>query len=74
MACAFSDDFRTRVLSASCNGMAARFGIEVSTAIAWIANARQGQMTLAKHVERLPSGYTGGLYRCDDRRTEGHHA
>ena len=50
---AFSDDLRSRVLAASRNGMsarsaAARFGIGVSTAIAWIASARQGRLTPAK--------------------------
>ena len=54
---AFSDDLRSRVLSASRDGMsaraaAARFGIGISTAIAWIASARQGQMTPAKQGRR----------------------
>ncbi len=54
---AFSDDLRSRVLAASRNGMsarsaAARFGIGISTAIAWIANARHGQMTPAKQGRR----------------------
>ena len=53
MPCAFSDDLRSRVLSASRDGMsalwaAARLGIGASKAIAWIASARQGQMTPAK--------------------------
>jgi transposase-like protein len=44
---AFSDDLRSRVLAASRDGMsarsaAARFGIGISTAIAWIASARAG--------------------------------
>lgn len=29
-----------------------RFGIEISTAIAWIASARQGQRTAAKQCRR----------------------
>ncbi|MCM2395883.1 IS630 family transposase [Rhizobium sp. S95] len=54
---AFSDDLRSRVLAASRDGMAARsaaarFGIGISTAIAWIASARQGQMTPAKQGRR----------------------
>ena len=59
MARAFSSDLRTRVLSASRDGMSARsaakrFGIRASTAIAWIAKGRQGQMTPAK--DGRPSG------------------
>lgn len=50
---AFSDDLRSRFLAASCDGVsvrsaAARFVIGISTAIASIASARQGQMTPAK--------------------------
>jgi transposase len=46
---AFSDDLRSRVLAASRDGMsarsaAARFGIGISTAIAWIASAWAGQL------------------------------
>lgn len=57
MARALSDDLRSRVLAASGDGMsarsaAARFGIGISTAIAWIANARQGQRTAAKQGRR----------------------
>ncbi len=57
MSRAFSDDLRSRVLAASRHGMsarsaAARFGIGISTAIAWIASARQGQMTPAKQGRR----------------------
>lgn len=57
MARALSEDLRSRVLAASEGGMsarsaAARFGIGVSTAIAWIANARQGQLTAAKQGRR----------------------
>jgi transposase len=57
MARALSEDLRSRVLAASEGGMsarsaAARFGIGVSTAIAWIANARQGQLTPAKQGRR----------------------
>lgn len=57
MARALSEDLRSRVLAASGGGMsarsaAARFGIGVSTAIAWIANARQGQLTAAKQGRR----------------------
>ena len=53
MPCAFSDDLRSRVLSASRDGMskhfaAARLGIGASTAIVWIASARQGQITPSK--------------------------
>lgn len=54
---AFSDDLRSRVLAASRDGMsarsaAARFGIGVSTAIAWIASARAGRLTPAKQGRR----------------------
>lgn len=54
---AFSDDLRSRVLAAARDGMsarsaAARFGIGISTAIAWIASARHGQMTPAKQGRR----------------------
>jgi transposase len=57
MAQAFSKDLRSRVLAASYDGMsarstAARFGIGISTAIAWIASARQGQMTPARQGRR----------------------
>jgi hypothetical protein len=57
MARALSDDRRSRVLAASVEGMsarsaAARFGIGISTAIAWIANARQGQLTPARQGRR----------------------
>lgn len=57
---AFSDDLRSRVLVASRNGMsarsaAARFGIGISTAIAWIASARQGRLTPAKQGRRCGS-------------------
>ena len=60
MPCAFSDDLRSRVLSASRDGMskrlaAVRLGIGASTAIAWIASARQGQMTPAKQGRRSGS-------------------
>ncbi|PRX02268.1 UNVERIFIED_ORG: transposase [Martelella mediterranea] len=54
---AFSNDLRSRVLDASRDGMsarsaAARFGIGVSTAIAWIASARQGRLTPEKQGRR----------------------
>ncbi|GAA5663742.1 hypothetical protein Brsp07_02224 [Brucella sp. NBRC 14130] len=54
---AFSDDLRSRVLAASRDGMsarsaAARFGIGISTAIAWIASARAGLLTPAKQGRR----------------------
>ena len=54
---AFSEDLRSRVLAASRDGMsarsaAARFGIGISTAIAWIASARAGQLTPAKQGRR----------------------
>jgi transposase len=53
MARALSGDLRSRVLAASAEGMsarsaAARFGIGISTAISWIASARQGQLSPAK--------------------------
>ena len=55
-----SDDLRSRVLAASADGMsarsaAARFEIGISTAIAWIANARQGQLTAGKQGRRSGS-------------------
>jgi transposase len=54
---AFSYDLRSRVLAASSDGIsarsaAARFGIGISTAIAWIASARVGQLTPAKQGRR----------------------
>jgi transposase len=54
---ALSNDLRSRVLAPSAGGMsarsaAARFGIGISTAIAWIAGARQGQLTPAKQGRR----------------------
>ena len=54
---AFSDDLRSRVLAASRDGMSARsaatrFGIGISTAIAWISSARQGQFAPAKQGRR----------------------
>ncbi len=57
MARAFSGDLRIRVLAASRDGMsarsaAARFGIGVSTAIAWIASARTGRLTPGKQGRR----------------------
>ena len=60
MARALSDDLRGRVLAASAGGMSARsvasrFGIGISTAIAWIASARQGQLTAAKQGRRAGS-------------------
>ncbi|TCN27557.1 transposase [Sinorhizobium americanum] len=67
MARALSVDLRNRVLAASAGGMsarsaAARFGIGISTAIAWIANARQGQVSAAKQgrpgVSRLDAHET----------------
>ena len=53
MARALSGDLRSRVLASSADGMsarsaAARFGIGISTAISWIASARQDQMAPAK--------------------------
>lgn len=57
MARALSNDLRSRVLAASDDGMSARsaaerFGIGVSTAIAWIASARQGRRSAAKQGRR----------------------
>lgn len=54
---AFSDDLRSRVLGASRDGMSARsaavrFGIGISTAIAWTASARLGRLTPAKQGRR----------------------
>jgi transposase len=57
MARALSDDLRSRVLAAAENGMsargaAARFGVGISTAIRWITQAGQGQLTAAKQGRR----------------------
>jgi len=57
MARALSNDLRSRVLAASAGGMSARsaaaqFGIGISTAIAWMASARQGQLTPVKQGRR----------------------
>lgn len=67
MARALSGDLRSRVLAASAGGMsarsaAARFGIGISTAIAWIASARRGQPAPARQ------GRPGGS------RLDGHEA
>ncbi len=56
----FSDDLRSRVLAASRGGMsarsaAARFGVGISTAIAWIASARAGRLSPAKQGRRVGS-------------------
>lgn len=57
MARALSDDLRSRVLAASKDGMsargtAARFGVGISTAIRWIAQAGQGRLKAAKQGRR----------------------
>lgn len=57
MARALSDDLRSRVLAAAESGMsargtAARFGVGVSTAIRWIAQAGQGRLTAARPGRR----------------------
>ncbi len=57
---AFSYDLCSCVLAAPHDGMSARsvaaqLGIGVSTAIAWIANERQGQLTPAKQARRSGS-------------------
>lgn len=57
MARALSDDLRSRVLAAAESGMsaratAARFGVGISTAIRWIVQAGQGQLTAAKQGRR----------------------
>lgn len=57
---AFSDDLRSRVLAASRGGIsarsaAARFGIGISTAIAWIASAQAGRLSPAKQGRRSGS-------------------
>jgi transposase len=54
---AFSDDLRSRVLAAPRGGMsarsaAARFGIGISTAIAWIASARAGRFSPLRQGRR----------------------
>lgn len=60
MARALSDDLRLRVLKASAAGMsarqaAARFGVGVSTAIRWIARAKEGETTSRPQGWRRPS-------------------
>lgn len=60
MAQALSDDLRLRVLKASAAGMsarqaAARFGVGISTAIRWIARAKEGEPTSRSHGWRRPS-------------------
>lgn len=57
---ALSDDLRIRVLKASASGMsarqaAARFGVGISTAIRWIARARQGELRPRPQGWRRPS-------------------
>lgn len=77
----FIDDPRNRFLAASRDGMsarsaAARFGTGISTAIAWIASAREGRLILAKQGRRSGSRLDapGELHRWHDRRGKGHHA
>lgn len=53
MARALSNDLRSRVLAAAQAGMSARaagkrFGVGVSTAISWVADARRGQLVAGK--------------------------
>nr|CAD6436879.1 transposase of insertion sequence ISRm10-1, orfA protein [Rhizobium sp. Q54] len=60
MAQALSDDLRLRVLKASAAGMsarqaAARLGVGISTAIRWIARAKQGEPTSRPQGWRRPS-------------------
>jgi transposase len=60
MARALSDDLRVRVLRASAEGLparqaAARFGVGISTAIRWIARARQGEQTARPQGRRRGS-------------------
>ncbi|WP_205837129.1 IS630 family transposase [Neorhizobium sp. T6_25] len=60
MAQALSDDLRQRVLKASAAGMsarqaAARFGVGISTAIRWIARAKDGEPTSRPQGWRRPS-------------------
>lgn len=60
MARALSDDLRVRVLKASMDGLsargaAARFGVGISTAIRWIAQARQGERTARPQGRRRGS-------------------
>ncbi|SCB61937.1 putative transposase, partial [Rhizobium aethiopicum] len=57
---ALSDDLRIRVLKASAAGMsarqaAARFGVGISTAIRWIARAKEGELTARPQGWRRPS-------------------
>ncbi|WP_201269280.1 IS630-like element ISRm10-1 family transposase [Sinorhizobium meliloti] len=57
---ALSDDLRIRVLKASAAGMsarqaAARFGVGISTAIRWIARAKEGELTPRPQGWRRPS-------------------
>lgn len=60
MAQALSDDLRLRALKASAAGMsarqaAARFGVGISTAIRWIARAKEGEPTPRPQGWRRPS-------------------
>jgi transposase len=60
MARALSDDLRVRVLKALTEGLparqaAARFGVGISTAIRWIARARQGERTARPQGRRRGS-------------------
>ncbi|WP_234836148.1 IS630-like element ISRm10-1 family transposase [Sinorhizobium meliloti] len=57
---ALSDDLRIRILKASAAGMsarqaAARFGVGISTAIRWIARAKEGELTPRPQGWRRPS-------------------
>ena len=60
MAQALSDDLRLRVLKASAAGMSARqaavrFGVGISTAIRWIARAKEGDPTSRPQGWKRPS-------------------
>lgn len=60
MARALSDDLRIRLLKASAAGMSAgRFGVGISTAIRWIARAREGEPTSRPQGWRRPSVLDG---------------
>lgn len=72
MAQALSDDLRFRVLKASAAGMsarqaAARSGVGISTAIRWIARAKEGEPA-ARLEATVGAGCKRGICCGPDRR------
>ncbi len=56
MARAPSDDLRFRILKALADGISARFGVRIPSAIRWIARAKIGERTPRLQGRRRGSG------------------